>query len=83
MSTFLLCISFAFTGNCTAATPIDLRLQHHATYTMPLEDSCYRCIMDNLVCLTVTKPDMAHALHRLSQFVSAILLFILVICFMC
>jgi hypothetical protein len=72
LSFFLPCNSFASTDNCTAATLIDPRLQLHATDGIPLEDpSCYLYIMDSLVYLTVTKPDMAHALHNLSQFVSA------------
>ena len=58
--------------NRTAATPMDLHLQLRPTDGNPLEDpSRYRNIVGSLVYLTVTRPDIAHAVHILSQFVSA------------
>ncbi|WVZ87686.1 hypothetical protein U9M48_034287 [Paspalum notatum var. saurae] len=55
-----------------AATPMDLHLQLRPTDGTPLADpSRYRHIVGNLVYLTVTRPDIAHAVHILSQFVSS------------
>ena len=60
------------TDSRTAATPMDLHLQLHPIDGTSLEDpSRYRHIVGNLVYLTVTRPDIAHAVHILSQFVSA------------
>ena len=60
------------TDSRTAATPMDLHLQLRPTEGAPLEDpSRYRHIVGSLVYLTVTRPDIAHAVHILSQFVSA------------
>ena len=60
------------TDNRTAATPMDLHLQLRPNDGTPLEDpSRYRHIVGSLVYLTVTRPDIAHAVHILSQFVSA------------
>jgi len=56
----------------TAATPMDLHLQLRPTDGTPLEDpSRYRHIVSSLVYITVTRSDIAHAVHILSQFVSA------------
>jgi len=58
--------------NRTAATPMDLHMQLHPTDGTPIEDpSQYHYIVGSLVYLTVTRPDIAHAVHILSQFVSA------------
>ena len=60
------------TDNRRAATPMDLHLQLRPTDGNPLEDpSHYRHIVVSLVYLTVTRPDIAHAVHILTQFVSA------------
>ena len=64
------------TDNRTTATPMDLHLQLHPTNGTPLPDpSRYRHLVGSLVYLTVyltvTRPDIAHAVHILSQFVSA------------
>jgi hypothetical protein len=50
--------------NRTAATPMDLHLQIRPTDGTPLEDPTrYRHIVRSLVYLTVTRPDIAHAIH--------------------
>ena len=56
----------------TVATPMDLHLSLRPTDGTPLEDpSRYRHLVGSLVYLTVTRPDIAHAVQILSQFVSA------------
>ncbi|WVZ85695.1 hypothetical protein U9M48_032590 [Paspalum notatum var. saurae] len=56
----------------TAATPMDLHLKLRPSNGTPLDDpSRYRHIVGSLVYLTVTRPNIAHAVHLLSQFVSA------------
>ena len=60
------------TDSRIAATLMDLHLQLRPTDGAPLEDpSQYRHIVRSLVYLTVTRPDIAHVVHILSQFVSA------------
>jgi len=62
----------ARSGNRTTATPMDLHLQLRPTDGIPLPDpSRYRHLVGSLVYLTITRPDIAHAVHILSQFVSA------------
>jgi hypothetical protein len=59
------------TDTRTAVTPMDIHLQLRPTDGIPLADpSRYRHIVGSLVYLTITRPDIAHALHILSQFVS-------------
>ena len=60
------------TDTRTVATPMELHLQLKATDGTPLSDpSRYRHLVGSLVYLTVTWPDISHAVHILSQFVSA------------
>ena len=60
------------TDNRMTATHMDMHLQLRATDGTPLEDrSRYWHIMGSLVYLTVSRPDIAHVVHILSQFVSA------------
>jgi hypothetical protein len=60
------------TDTRTAATPMELQLQLRSTDGIPLKDpSRYRHLVGSLVYLTVTRPDIAHAVHILSQFVCA------------
>jgi len=60
------------TDNKIAATPMDLHLQLCPTDGTPLQDPArYRHIVGSLVYLTVTRPDIAHAVHILSQFAVA------------
>jgi hypothetical protein len=52
---------------CTVATPMDLHLSLRPTDGAPLEDpSRYRHLIGSLVYLTITRPDIAHAVHILS-----------------
>jgi hypothetical protein len=51
---------------------MDIHLQLRPNDGPPLhEPSRYRHIVGNLVYLTITRPDIAHAVHILSQFVAA------------
>ena len=60
------------TDTRTVATPMELHLQLRAADGTPLSDPTrYRHLVGSLVYLTVTRPDISHAVHILSQFVSA------------
>ena len=51
---------------------MELQLQLRSTDGIPLKDpSRYRHLVGSLVYLTVTRPDISHAVHILSQFVCA------------
>jgi hypothetical protein len=59
------------TDTHTVATPMDLHLKLRPKDGTPLADPTrYRHIVGSLVYLTITRPDIAHAVHMLSQFVS-------------
>uniref|UniRef100_A0A0A9GAH2 Reverse transcriptase Ty1/copia-type domain-containing protein n=1 Tax=Arundo donax TaxID=35708 RepID=A0A0A9GAH2_ARUDO len=59
-----------FIDNRIAETPMELNLQLRATDGEPLEDSTrYRHLVGSLVYLGITRPDISHAVHILSQFV--------------
>ncbi|XP_039120754.1 uncharacterized mitochondrial protein AtMg00810-like [Dioscorea cayenensis subsp. rotundata] len=60
------------TDTRTAATPMELHLQVRASDGIPLSDpSRYRHLVGSLVYLAITRPDISHAVHILSQFVVA------------
>ena len=60
------------TDNRTTDTPIETNAKYSPTDGVPLSDpSLYRTIVGSLVYLTVTRPDIAHAVHVVSQFVTA------------
>jgi hypothetical protein len=62
----------SLTDTRTVETPLELNLQLRATDGTPLTDPTrYRHIVGSLVYLAVTRPDISHAVHILSQFVSA------------
>src|SRR3954471_8811574 len=51
---------------------MELHLQLRSTDGVPLQDpSRYRQLVGSLVYLAVTRPDISHAIHVLSQFISA------------
>ena len=63
---------YGLTDTRTAATPMKLHLQLRASDGVPLSDpSRYRHLVGSLVYLTVTRPDISHAVRILSQFVGA------------
>jgi hypothetical protein len=60
------------TNTRTAATPMELHLHLKPTDGLPLADPTRYChLVGSLVYLTATRPDIAHAVHILTQFVSA------------
>ncbi|XP_014661273.1 uncharacterized protein LOC106804512 [Setaria italica] len=62
----------SLTDHRTVETPMELNVHLRATDDEPLEDPTrYRHIVGSLVYLGVTRPDISHAVHILSQFVSA------------
>jgi len=67
-----LLVRSGLTDNKIAATPMDLHLQLRPNDGTPPQDPArYRHIVGSLVYLTVTRPDIAHAVHILNKFVSA------------
>ncbi|XP_047342761.1 uncharacterized mitochondrial protein AtMg00810-like [Impatiens glandulifera] len=52
-------------------TPLETNVRYSSSDGTPLEDyGMYRTIIGSLVYLTVTRPNIAHAVHVLSQFVT-------------
>ncbi|XP_014661111.1 uncharacterized protein LOC106804459 [Setaria italica] len=63
----------SLTDHRTVETPMELNVHLRATDGEPLEDPTrYRHIVGSLVYLGVTRPNISHAVHILSQFVSAL-----------
>ena len=62
----------ALSDSCTVDTPMELHLQLRPDDGVPLSDlTRYRHLIGSLVYLTITRPDIAYAVHVLSQFVSS------------
>jgi hypothetical protein len=62
----------SLTDHRIAETPIELIVHLKPTDDEPLEDpTCYHHIVESLVYLGVTRPDISYSVHILSQFVSS------------
>ncbi|KAA0026173.1 Retrovirus-related Pol polyprotein from transposon TNT 1-94 [Cucumis melo var. makuwa] len=60
------------TNSNTASTPLDPNVHLTPYDGVPLEDvSLYRQLVGSLIYLTVTRPDIAYAIHIVSQFMAA------------
>ena len=60
------------TDNKVASTPLEVNVKFSPTDGTLLTDATlYRQLVGNLVYLTVTRPDIAYAVHLLSQFMAA------------
>ncbi|CAM8940033.1 unnamed protein product [Rhodiola kirilowii] len=54
-----------------AKTPLPIKHQLSLSEASPIEDPMiYRKLVDKLIYLTITRPDLAHSVHVLSQFMS-------------
>ena len=59
------------TDNKTVDSPLEMNARYSPSDGLPLADpTLYRAIVGSLVYLTVTRPDIAHAVHVVSQFVT-------------
>ncbi|XP_047340234.1 uncharacterized mitochondrial protein AtMg00810-like [Impatiens glandulifera] len=60
------------TDNKVVDTPIKTNVRYSITDGSPFPDpALYRTIVGRLVYLIITRPDIAHAIHIVSQFVTA------------
>lgn len=60
------------TDSETTSTPIEANARFTPTDGIPLRDpTLYRELVGSLIYLTVTHPDLAYAVHILSQFMSS------------
>ena len=60
------------TDSKTVDTPVELNTHLTPTGGKPLSNiSLYRRLVGSLVYLTVTRPDISYAVHRVSQYLSA------------
>jgi hypothetical protein len=58
------------TDNKTVDTPIEINTKYSSFYGLPLIDpTLYHTIIESLVYLTITRPDIAYDVHIVSQFV--------------
>ena len=64
---------FGMLGSCPISTPTDYSTRLHATMGDPLSDSSsssYRRLVGRLIYLTTTRPDIAHVVQQLSQYMA-------------
>ena len=60
------------TDNKTVDTPIEVNAKYSSSDGLPLSDpTLYRTVVGSLVYLTITRPDIAYAVHVVSQFVAS------------
>ena len=60
------------TNSKTVSTPLELNVKLNTTDGEPLSDATlYRQLVDSLIYLTVTCPDLIYTVHLVSQFMSA------------
>jgi hypothetical protein len=60
------------TDNKAVDTLIEVNAKYSSSYGLPLIDpTLYRTIVGSLVYLTITRPDIAYAVHVVSQFVAS------------
>jgi len=64
------------TDNKTVYTPIEINARYSSSDCLPLIDPTLYCtIVGSLVYLTITRPNIAHVVHVVSQFVASLLRF--------
>jgi hypothetical protein len=62
----------SLTNSKTVSTPLELNVKINTTDGEPLSDATlYQQLVDSLIYLTVTRSDLAYAVHLVSQFMSA------------
>uniref|UniRef100_A0A2N9HCJ2 Reverse transcriptase Ty1/copia-type domain-containing protein n=1 Tax=Fagus sylvatica TaxID=28930 RepID=A0A2N9HCJ2_FAGSY len=69
---YFLGLEAGLTDSKTVSTPLELNVKLNTTDGEPLSDATlYRQLVGSLIYLTVTRPDLAYAVHLVSQFMSA------------
>ena len=62
----------SLTDSKTVSTPLEFNVKLNTTDDEPLPDATlYRQLVGSLIYLTFTRPDLAYAIHLVSQFMSA------------